>query len=1126
MSSFLIDRIFLMCYTDKKQRRFLKNMDNQKQSNIKRVIACLMAVLMILTVAPLSAFAADEHTHEYVYAQGDVKVTFQNGKYSVSNETYKCASCNRTETKNISSDNFNKVVDSAKALLDSSEYRKDSKEYTALKNALSSLTGLADNSGHYELFINEKLKNVTDAAAALQSAEAKDVKSELSVKFVFRKKDGTEQEKTVSVLYGENAEAPEIPQLCYDNAKHYNFEKWDKSLGNVQSNLVVKAVYSAGEDHKLQVNKEEKVATCTEGGNTAGKSCSVCGYEIKSEDIPALGHEWGEVKPSYIGGEMLIKTCTRSGCGATYTEHAKYSDHSIINHEAKNATCTEDGYKAYSSCQYCNWTNKEIIPATGHKEVVDAAKAATCTEAGLTAGKHCSVCKATLVEQVNIAAPGHDSEAKIIDDAHRKALATCESAAVYYCSCSRCGKKSTETFTDGEASGHDFSAKLIEDARRKSEADCKSPAIYFYSCKNCKAVSEDKTFTSGNALGHKLTDWTLSNDKKLLTRNCSVCSNVPEKLCAPNDKGETVHSLETVPAKKATCTENGYAEYKKCTVCDYTEGYQVIPAAHTPGHTEKAVTVLPTCLDGGKTEEVVYCTVKGCGKELSRKTVDTSALGHDYGSFTVDEGAGTHSKVCKRSDCSAQTKDHKVTESHKITKIEAKAATCVAEGNTAGETCSVCGYTTVEKIAATGIHTEKVVPEVPATCTEKGKTAGKVCSVCGKVLEEQKEIPALGHKEVKGEEKPATCTETGLTGGIKCSVCGKVLEEQKEIPKKEHTVVPIPDVLGDCTTDKSVGGKKCSVCGAIIEDPVITPALGHAYEVFTPAKKATLSENGATEGRKCAVCGDEIPGEVIAKIDSVALTVSKVNYNGKAWTPGVIVKDADGKTLTKGVDFTVGYKNNVNPGKALVTVSFIGDYDDTVARSFVINYSYTARTAKLAANQTTNSIKASWSAVSGAAGYRVQLYRGKKLVRTVETSKTSVTFKKLENGKKLSAGTEYKIVVTAFSRIGGKDYYSTASRSLLTATKPVAPVVKSVSAGKKSVTLKWNKVAGATGYTVYYSTKKNSGFKPVKATTKTYRTVKNLKSGKTYYVKVVANKRVDGKRIVSNFSKTYKVTVK
>ncbi|MEI3502801.1 MAG: hypothetical protein V8Q42_03745 [Anaerovoracaceae bacterium] len=34
-----------------------------------------------------------------------------------------------------------------------------------------------------------------------------------------------------------------------------------------------------------------------------------------------------------------------------------------------------------------------------------------------------------------------------------------------------------------------------------------------------------------------------------------------------------------------------------------------------------------------------------------------------------------------------------------------------------------------------------------------------------------------------------------------------------------------------------------------------------------------------------------------------------------------------------------------------------------------------------------------------------------------------------------------------------------------------------VKAGKKSFTASWKKVSGASGYTVYYSTKKTSGFK-------------------------------------------------
>lgn len=43
-------------------------------------------------------------------------------------------------------------------------------------------------------------------------------------------------------------------------------------------------------------------------------------------------------------------------------------------------------------------------------------------------------------------------------------------------------------------------------------------------------------------------------------------------------------------------------------------------------------------------------------------------------------------------------------------------------------------------------HQETVeVPEIPATCTEPGLTAATVCSACGIPLQEQTEIPALGH---------------------------------------------------------------------------------------------------------------------------------------------------------------------------------------------------------------------------------------------------------------------------------------------------------------------------------------------------------------------------------------------
>lgn len=62
---------------------------------------------------------------------------------------------------------------------------------------------------------------------------------------------------------------------------------------------------------------------------------------------------------------------------------------------AKAATCTEDGYTAYSACRYCGTaiSGKETIPATGHNHVMIAKEIpATATSEGKTAVYTCSGC--------------------------------------------------------------------------------------------------------------------------------------------------------------------------------------------------------------------------------------------------------------------------------------------------------------------------------------------------------------------------------------------------------------------------------------------------------------------------------------------------------------------------------------------------------------------------------------------------------------------------------------------------------------------------------------------------------------------------------------------------------------
>ena len=91
---------------------------------------------------------------------------------------------------------------------------------------------------------------------------------------------------------------------------------------------------------------------------------------------------------------------------------------------------------------------------------------------------------------------------------------------------------------------------------------------------------------------------------------------------------------------------------------------------------------------------------------------------------------------------------------------------------------------------------------------------------------------------------------------------------------------------------------------------------------------------------------------------------------------------------------------------------------------------------------------------------------------------------------------------------------------------PAKTVLKSAKAGKKKATLKWKKAAGAKKYQVYRANKKNGKFKKVVTVKKTSFVNKKLKKGKTYFYKVRAIAKADGKTYKGAFSKVKKVKVK
>ena len=133
------------------------------------------------------------------------------------------------------------------------------------------------------------------------------------------------------------------------------------------------------------------------------------------------------------------------------------------------------------------------------------------------------------------------------------------------------------------------------------------------------------------------------------------------------------------------------------------------------------------------------------------------------------------------------------------------------------------------------------------------------------------------------------------------------------------------------------------------------------------------------------------------------------------------------------------------------------------------------------------------------------------------------------NAITLSAGTYY-IKVSPSSRsiqtYGLKISNVVEQPSVQTPSKPQ---MASVKAGKRKATIKWKKVSGALGYEVYMSTKKTKGYKKIKTVT-TASKVKYVKSGlkkkKTYYFKVRAFTKLNGKKIYGSYSAPKKVRVK
>ena len=243
-----------------------------------------------------------------------------------------------------------------------------------------------------------------------------------------------------------------------------------------------------------------------------------------------------------------------------------------------------------------------------------------------------------------------------------------------------------------------------------------------------------------------------------------------------------------------------------------------------------------------------------------------------------------------------------------------------------------------------------------------------------------------------------------------------------------------------------------------------------------------------------------------ADLTQCTVTVNKLSIRetGDPLEPGVVVKTAKGTKLVEGLNYTVAYTNNVEPGTATVTVSGIGNYTGTLSAEFTI----TAR-RDIAEENFTATLK-----------YTIMNYTG--------AERTPAVSLKTPSGTVLKNGTNYTVtysdnveVGTATVTITGIGKY----KGTITLTFKIRPqkvtTLNVVSSTANSITVNFQTVESADKYYIYV----NGEYYACTKTKTTYK-IKGLESGKTYTIYIKAVAEVDGKNYYSSVGNKVTATTK